>query len=147
MRGRLSRLTEARLRFVPAIFGALAIQIVIISDLLADREPFFRGLEMLKHRRHDVLVFHVLDDDEVTFPFSGTTRFEGMEELPHLLCDPRALRDGYLEALEEYLTEVRRGCARKGVDYALVRTGDYLDAVLSKFLHHRMALKTSAKAR
>jgi uncharacterized protein (DUF58 family) len=52
--------------------------IVIVSDLLADREPFFRGLEMLKHRRHDVLVFHVLDDDEVTFPFAGTTRFEGM---------------------------------------------------------------------
>jgi uncharacterized protein (DUF58 family) len=121
--------------------------IILISDLLADREPFFRGLEMLSHRRHDVLVFHVLDDDELVFPFSGSTRFEGMEELPHLLCDPRALRDGYLEALEEYLVEVRRGCVRRGVDYALIRTGDYLDAVLSKFLHHRMALKTSVKAR
>ena len=121
--------------------------IILISDLLADREPLFRGLEMLRHRRHDVLVFHVLDDDELTFPFAGTTRFEGMEELPHLLCDPRALRDGYLEALEEYLVEVRRGCARKGIDYALVRTGDYLDAVLSKFLHHRMALKSSVKVR
>jgi uncharacterized protein (DUF58 family) len=121
--------------------------IVLVSDLLADREPLFRGLEMLCHRRHDLLVFHVLDEDELSFPFAGTTRFEGMEELPHLLCDPRALRDGYLEALEEYLVEVRRGCARKGIDYALVRTGDYLDAVLSKFLHHRMALKTSAKAR
>ena len=61
-----------------------------------------------------------------------------MEELPNVLCDPRALRDGYIEALEEYLVEVRRGCARKGIDYALVRTGDYLDAVLTKFLHHRM---------
>ena len=118
--------------------------IVIVSDLLVDREPLFRGLEMLRHRRHDVLVFHVLDDDELTFPFAGTTRFEGMEELPHLLCDPRALRDGYLEALEEYLVEVRRGCARRGIDYTLVRTGDYLDAVLSKFLHHRMALKAAA---
>jgi hypothetical protein len=52
-----------------------------------------------------------------------------------------------LEALEEYLVEVRRGCVRRAIDYALVRTGDYLDAVLSKFLHHRMALKTSVKAR
>lgn len=121
--------------------------IVIVSDLLADREPLFRGLEMLVHRRHDVLVFHVLDDDELTFPFAGSTRFEGMEELPQLLCDPRALRDGYIEALEEYLVEVRRGCAQRGIDYALVRTGDYLDAVLSKFLHHRMALKSSVKAR
>ena len=121
--------------------------IILVSDLLADRGPFFRGLEMLSHRRHDVLVFHVLDDDELVFPFSGSTRFEGMEELPHLLCDPRALRDGYLEALEEYLVEVRRGCVSRAIDYALVRTGDYLDAVLSKFLHHRMALKTSVKAR
>ncbi|HLN27624.1 MAG TPA: DUF58 domain-containing protein [Gemmataceae bacterium] len=121
--------------------------IVIVSDLLADREPFFRGLEMLHHRRHDVLVFHVLDADELTFPFAGTTRFEGMEELPQLVCDPRALREGYLEALQEYLTEVRRGCARQGIDYAQIRTDDYLDAVLSKFLHHRMALKSLAKAR
>ena len=68
-----------------------------------------------------MLVFHVLDDDELTFPFAGTTRFEGMEELPHLLCDPRALRDGYLEALEEYLVEVRRGCTRMGIDYQLVQ--------------------------
>jgi uncharacterized protein (DUF58 family) len=121
--------------------------IVLVSDLLADREPFFRGLEMLCHRRHDVLVLHVLDEDELTFPFAGSTRFEGMEELPQLLCDPRALRDGYLEALEEYLVEVRRGCVRKGVDYALVRTGDPLDAVLSKFLHGRMAIKSSGKVR
>ena len=64
-----------------------------------------------------------------------------MEELPHLLCDPRALRDGYLEALEEYLVEVRRGCARKGIDYSAgPAPSDYLDAVLSKFLHHRMAM-------
>jgi uncharacterized protein (DUF58 family) len=121
--------------------------VVIVSDLLVDREPLFRGLQMLKHRRHDVLVFHVMDHDELTFPFAGTTRFEGMEELIHLLCDPRALRDGYIEALEEYLVEVRRGCARQGIDYMLVHTQEYLDAVLSRFLHHRMALfKTSAKA-
>ncbi len=121
--------------------------IVIVSDLLADREPFFRGLDMLCHRRHDILVFHVMDEDEVTFPFAGATRFEGMEDLPQLLCDPRALREGYLEALEEYLVEVRRGCARRNIDYALVRTNEYLDAVLSKFLHQRMALKTKARSR
>jgi uncharacterized protein (DUF58 family) len=121
--------------------------IILISDLLADRAPLFRGLEMLSHRRHDVLVFHVLDDDELAFPFAGTTRFEGMEELPVLLCDPRALRAGYLEALQEYLIEVRRGCAQRGIDYVLARTGDPLDAVLARFLHQRMAVKSSIKAR
>ena len=121
--------------------------IILVSDLLADREPLFKGLQMLRHRRHDVLLFHVLDDDELTFPFGGTTRFEGMEELPNLLCDPRALRDGYLEALGEYLVEVRRGCARLGIDYAQVKTSDYLDAVLTKFLRFRMSFKAHAKAR
>jgi uncharacterized protein (DUF58 family) len=120
--------------------------IILVSDLLVDRGPLFRGLEMLCHRRHDILVFHLMDDDELTFPFAGTTRFEGMEELPHLVCDPRALRDGYMEALEEYLVEVRRGCTRLGIDYALVRTGDYLDAMLSKFLHYRETIR-AAKTR
>jgi uncharacterized protein (DUF58 family) len=118
--------------------------VVIVSDFLVDREPLIKGLEMLCQRKHDILVFHVMDDDEMTFPFSGTTRFEGMEQLPNLLCDPRALRDGYLEALEEYLVEVRRGCTRLGLDYQLVRTGDYLDAILSKFLHHRMDVRANA---
>jgi uncharacterized protein (DUF58 family) len=112
--------------------------IIVFSDLLTDREPLFKGLEMLRHRRHDVMVFHILDDDELTFPFGGMTKFEGLEELPNLFCDPKALRQGYLEALEEYLVEVRRGLTRIGVDYTLIRTSDYLDAVLSRFLYRRM---------
>jgi uncharacterized protein (DUF58 family) len=121
--------------------------IVLISDLLIDREPLFRGLQMLAHRRHDVLVFHVLDDDELNFPFTGATRFEGMEAQPQLLCDPRALRDGYLAALGEYLTEVRRGCASRGIDYQLYRTSDPLSVVLSTFLHRRAAAKNAVRVR
>ena len=121
--------------------------VILFSDLLTDREPVFKGLEMLRHRRHDVMVFHVLDDEELTFPFGGMTRFEGMEELPDLFCDPKALRHGYLEALEEYLTEVRRGCTRMGVDYTLLRTSDYLDAVLSRFLFRRMSDRGSVVQR
>ena len=112
--------------------------VLVFSDLLSDREPLFKGLELLRHRRQDVSVFHILDDDELTFPFNGMTRFEGLEELPDLFCDPKALRDGYLDALEEYLVEVRRGCTRIGVDYNLIRTSDYLDAALSRFLFRRM---------
>ncbi len=111
--------------------------VVVFSDLLSEREAVQKGLEMLRHRKHDVMVFHVLDDDEVDFPFDGLTKFEGMEELPDLTCDPKALRAGYLEALGEYLTEVRRACTRLGVDYNFVRTSDSLDAVLSKVLFRR----------
>lgn len=119
--------------------------VVIFSDLLTDREPMLKGLEMLRSRKHDVMVFHVMDDDELNFPFAGTTKFEGMEELPDLLCDPKSLRDGYLEALEEYLIEVRRGCSRLGIDYTLTKTSDYLDAILSRVLHRRMAARSGGK--
>ena len=101
---------------------------------------------MLRHRRHDVMVFHVLDDDELTFPFSGMTKFEGLEELPRPAVRPAALRDGYLEVLEEYLVEVRRGCTRIGIDYNLIRTSDYLDAVLSRFLFARMSQRAAPGA-
>jgi uncharacterized protein (DUF58 family) len=121
--------------------------VMIFSDLLTDREPMMKGIEMLRHRKQDVAVFHILDDDELTFPFNGMTKFEGMEELGDLFCDPRALRDGYLEALEEYLTEVRRGCTRLGVDYHLIRTSDYLDAVLSRFLYRRMTDRATGPKR
>jgi hypothetical protein len=121
--------------------------VILFSDMLTDREPLLKGLEMLRSRRHDVMVFHILDDDELDFPFSGTTKFEGMEELPDLLCDPKSLRDGYIEALEEYLIEVRRGCSRLGIDYTLTKTSDYLDAILSRVLHRRMSSRaTGGKA-
>ena len=92
--------------------------IVIVSDLLVDREPLFKrpGNALPAAARHPRLPRPGRRRDD--FPFAGTTRFEGMEELPQLMCDPRRLRDGYLEALEEYLVEVRRGCTRLGIDYA-----------------------------
>ena len=52
---------------------------VLISDLLVDRAGLFKGLKLLRQRGHDVLVFHVMDDDELDFPFTGPTRFEGLE--------------------------------------------------------------------
>lgn len=114
--------------------------IVLISDLLIPRPSLFRSLKLLRKRGHDVLVFHVMDDDEIDFPFSGPTRFEGMEIPDHLACNPRALREGYLEALNAYLDELRRGCAKNTVDYALIRTSDPLDAVLAKYLSSRLGM-------
>jgi hypothetical protein len=87
--------------------------VILFSDLLTDREPLFKGLEMLAHQRHDVIVFHVMDDDELTFPFGGMTKFEGLEDLPQLTCDPKALRQGYLEALPaKQRHEIRRKIRR-----------------------------------
>lgn len=115
--------------------------LVLISDLLAPRESLFRGLELTRFRSHDVLVFHVMDDDELDFPYSGQTRFEGLETLGDLNCDPRSLREGYLKALDRYLTEVRRNCVQQGIDYQILRTHSPLDAALASFLAHRLATK------
>ena len=110
---------------------------VVVSDLLADRDGVMRGLKLLRQRGHDVLVFHVMDDDELDFDFSGPTQFDGLESDELIHCNPRALRDGYLEALHRFLDEIRRGCARNKIDYSLVRTSDHLDAVLTAFLNKR----------
>ena len=114
--------------------------LILISDLLAPREGLFRGLELARFRAHDILVLHVMDDEELDFPYSGVTRFEGFEQMGDLNCDPRALRENYLKALNGYLTEVRRHCANTGIDYKLIRTRDPLDAARSSFLAHRIAM-------
>ena len=114
--------------------------LILISDLLVDRVGLFKGLKLLRQHGHDVLVFHVMDDEELDFSFNGPTRFEGLELPQQLACNPRALRDGYLEALGAYLEEVRRGCARDGVDYVLLRTSQPLDAALAAFLSHRQGM-------
>jgi uncharacterized protein (DUF58 family) len=110
---------------------------VLISDMLVDPEDALRGLRLLRQRGHDVLVLHVMDDDELDFPFARPARFEGLETADHVTCNPKALREGYLEALERFLATVRHGCARDNIDYALIRTSMPLDAALHEFLKQR----------
>jgi uncharacterized protein (DUF58 family) len=112
---------------------------VVVSDLLADPASTLRGLRLLRQRGHDVLVLHVMDDDELDFPFQGPTRFEGLESPQHLNCNPKALREGYLQALTTFLDRIRHGCASEAVHYQLVRTSESLDAALAAFITNRMA--------
>jgi uncharacterized protein (DUF58 family) len=112
---------------------------IVVSDLFGDVESTLKGLRFLRQRGHDVLVLHVLDEDELEFPFSGSSRFADLESEMKLNCNPKALRDGYLEAINEFLDEVRRGCAKAAIDYALVRTTDPMDAALAQFISRRMA--------
>lgn len=119
--------------------------VVLISDLFTPRENLFRGLRLLRKRGHDVLIFHVLDDEELDFSYTGTTRFEGLEETGELTCDPAALRRGYLDAMEAFLDEIRRRCARNVIDYQTIRTSEHLDAVLRHYLNHRVGLRGTAR--
>lgn len=119
--------------------------IVLISDLFVPRPGLFRGLQLLRHRGHDVLVFHVLDDQELDFSFTGTTRFEGMEAMGELVCDPRALREGYLQAMQSFLEEVRRHCSKSTIDYQTIRTSEHLDAALAHYMNHRIGMRQTVR--
>ena len=116
--------------------------IVLCSDLLGDRNAIFRGLQLLRQRGHDLAIFHVLDDDELDFPFDGPTRFEGLELPEEVACNPRALRAGYLEAVEEFLVESRSQAAATRCDYQLVRTSQPVDSVLVNFLARRNRVRS-----
>jgi uncharacterized protein (DUF58 family) len=119
--------------------------IVLVSDLFVPRPGLFKGLNLLRTRGHEVMIFHVLDDEELDFTYAGTTKFEGLEQAGDLICDPRALRDGYLAALKSFLEEVRRHCARQMIDFQTIRTSEHLDAVLRHYLTHRLGMRRSVR--
>ncbi len=110
---------------------------VLVSDLFVDTNDIQRGLRLLRQRGHDVLVLHVLDDDELDFPFARPARFEGLETTDHLSCNPRrsakAISPRWNNSLPLCVT-----IARDNVDYALIRTSMPLDAALTSFLRHRL---------
>ena len=120
--------------------------IVLISDLFVPREGLFKGLKLLRHRGHDVLIFNIMDDEELDFNYSGTTRFEGLEATGELVCDPRALRDGYLAAVNAFLDELRRHCSRNTIDFETIRTSDHLDAALAHYLNHRFGMRQTVRS-
>lgn len=113
--------------------------VLILSDMFDDVPAMLTGLKHFRHRRHDVVVFHVLDAAEVDFPFQRTTLFKGMEELPDVLTDPRSLRKAYLAEFNKFQQAVERGCRAQNIDYVMMRTDQPLDVALSSYLAARMA--------
>lgn len=114
--------------------------VVLISDFFTDRDDLFKGLKLLRQRGHDVLLFHILDDEELDFTFAGTTRFEGMEEAGNITCDPKSLREGYLNAMQVFLEDLRRRSAQNTIDYQTIRTSTPLDASLRYYMNHRLGM-------
>ena len=119
--------------------------IVVISDLFVDRTSLFKGLKLLRTRGHDVMVMHVMDDQELDFNYAGTTKFEGMEESGDLICDPRSLRDGYIAAVKAFVDDLHRNCARQMIDFQTIRTSQHLDAALAYYVTHRVGMRKSVR--
>jgi uncharacterized protein (DUF58 family) len=111
--------------------------VVIVSDLFDNVDAMLAGLKHFRHRRHDVIVVHLLDPAEIDFPFEQVTLFKGLESLGDIVTEPRSLRAAYQKEIGAFLQEVRTGCRAQRVDYLQVRSDQRLDTVLTTFLAAR----------
>ncbi len=111
--------------------------IVLLSDLFDEPARILAGLRHFRHRRHDVIVFHILDPAELEFPFRQTTLFKGLEGLGDVITEPSSLRRAYQSEIQTFCSEVRKGCRAINIDYLLLRTDQSLEAALTAFLSTR----------
>lgn len=130
---------------VGAVLNELASQlrqrglVMIFSDLFDSADEVLTGLRQIAQRGHDIVVFHVLDRDEVEFPFERMTLFQGMEQMPELLVDPKSLREAYLAEIKSFQDEIKKGCLQQRIDYVRIVNNAALDVVLMSYLTARAA--------
>ena len=106
--------------------------VIVLSDLFDDVDSMMAGLKHLRHRRHEVILMHVLDPAEVDFPFDQITLFRGLEDLPDVLVEPRAIRKAYLAEFGRYLRKLQTGCRAQAIDYVPMRTDQSLEVVVGE---------------
>jgi uncharacterized protein (DUF58 family) len=113
--------------------------VVIASDCFDNLQHLAAGLKHLTYKRHDVVLFHILDSAELDFPFKGSVEFEGLEDFPLVHTDTTFLRRAYLEEFQKFMTEVQKICRQQGIEYRLFRTDQPLEQLLAAWLSERMA--------
>ena len=111
--------------------------VMVFSDLLADPEPIRDALLRLRHRGHDIILFHVLDEAEVRFPFEGMVEFTDPESLDKLVVDADAARKQYVVGVEAFREDYRRTCFHAGIDYVPLDTSMQFDRALMGYLASR----------
>lgn len=111
--------------------------VIVLSDLLDDVDRMISGLARFRFDRHDVLVFHVMDPAELSFPYEGLTRFKEPETAAQVVTNPRHARKRYLEQLQSFLTDCRKKCRDRDISYELCPTNTPYERMLSRFLEER----------
>ena len=111
--------------------------VMVFSDLLADPAPVRESLSRLRHRGHDVILFHVLDEAEVRFPFSGATEFTDPESAEKIVVDADAVRKDYIDRVAAFREDYRSWCFKAGVDYVPLDTSMQFDRALTGYLTSR----------
>ncbi len=113
--------------------------LLLMSDLLTDPDEVIDNLRMLRYAGHDVILFHVLDEAEVTFPFSGSVDLIEPESSDHQVVDAAGIRSDYIEALNELRERYRQECFALGIDYVPLDTSMPFDKALTEYLYQRQA--------
>jgi uncharacterized protein (DUF58 family) len=113
--------------------------VMIFSDLLADPGPVFQSLRRLRHRGHDVILFHILDEAEVNFPYEGMIEFEDPETQEKVVVDATSYRADYKSEIDAFRELYRRECFQTGVDYLPLDTSMQFDKALLEYLQSRRA--------
>ena len=111
--------------------------IIIISDLMDDPEKVLRSLKHFRHKKHEVIVFHVLDPTELTFPFDGPILFRDLETQEELSVEAELLRDEYLRQMKHFTDTYKNGCRANSMDYMQMDTSVPFDYALSLYLSMR----------
>lgn len=110
---------------------------ILISDLLDDFDDLMKGLQRIHHQGHDLLILQILDHHEKEFPLSEMTQFLGLESDEELILDPKALREAYLEEINDHLKKIRDQCRANKIDHQLITTNENLSTALSTYLAKR----------
>ncbi len=111
--------------------------VVVLSDCFDDVQALMTGLKHFRHRRHEVILLHVLDPAESEFPFSQTTRFQGLEGWPDVVIEPGSLRNAYLDEFASFVHRLKKGCREHRIDYVPMPTDQPLEVALSSYLATR----------
>jgi len=111
--------------------------VIIISDFFDDVDAVLNSLQHFRFRHNEVIVLHLLDEAELSFPFDRVTLFEGMERGERVVVDPHIMAEGYRRRFEEFLKDFRHGCTEKNIDYELMTLSQPFDRALSAYLARR----------
>ncbi|MDA1054281.1 MAG: DUF58 domain-containing protein [Planctomycetota bacterium] len=111
--------------------------IILISDLIDNEEKVANGLQHFRHNNHEVIVFHTMDDAELTFPYDRLTRFKDMEGAGRVVANPKSLRRRYLERIKSFIDQVKNDCFERKISYNLANTTLPYDRFLAAYLDKR----------
>jgi uncharacterized protein (DUF58 family) len=114
--------------------------VIVISDLIDDEAKVANGLQHFRHDHHEVIVFQVMDDAELTFPYERLTRFKDMEGAGRVVANPKGLRSRYLTRINTFLETLKAACFERGIGYNLANTKEPYDHFLAAYLEKRARL-------